>query len=173
MAIQLRCPFGQSLSPSGRMLLCRSFSQVACALPRVTEKHGTHRQRRVKRYVGPVKGSWSVVQRTRSLGARGPSNPTHHRQKRAARHLVLASTASPKDKPGEQQPPFAHIYDALAGWHVPNFVWRTVGTFLLTGQVALRIFTGSLNLEQLQEQLARIGPQTLGVSMLTSSFVGM
>jgi len=46
-------------------------------------------------------------------------------------------------------------------------------TFVLCMQVALRIFTGSLNMEQLQEQIGSIGPQTLGVSMLTSSFVGM
>jgi len=58
-------------------------------------------------------------------------------------------------------------------WNPPKFLWRSFGTIILTGQVALRIITGNMNLEQLQQQIGRVGPATLGVSMLTASFVGM
>ena len=60
-------------------------------------------------------------------------------------------------------------------WSPPRFLWRTAATGLLFGSVLYRLVRRPrrVNWEQTVQQIARVGPQTLGVSLLTSSFVGM
>ena len=62
---------------------------------------------------------------------------------------------------------------AVEGWEPPKFVWRTAATLLLAGQVVSRLFARKVHLPNLQEQIKMVGPATLGVTLLTSSFVGM
>ena len=63
----------------------------------------------------------------------------------------------------------------LGAWAPPNFLWRSAATGLLCGSVLYRCARQPrrVNWEQTLQQIARVGPQTLGVSLLTSSFVGM
>ncbi|KAK3262474.1 hypothetical protein CYMTET_28675 [Cymbomonas tetramitiformis] len=80
---------------------------------------------------------------------------------------------SVKDAPSTPKSPSDTLRNYFRDWNPPAFLWRGIATLLLTGQVFWRLCTGKLNLDQTQEQMSRIGPQTLGVSMLTASFVGM
>tara|TARA_B100000482_G_scaffold79409_1_gene56528 strand:+ start:335 stop:1441 length:1107 start_codon:yes stop_codon:yes gene_type:complete len=67
-----------------------------------------------------------------------------------------------------------HFADAFKIWEPPKFLWRTLYTFLLLGMVVKRVvWHRQLNMQQTLQQVARVGPDTLGVAMLTSSFVGM
>jgi len=70
---------------------------------------------------------------------------------------------------------FAWTEKRLLTWEPPKFIWRTAATSLLFGSVLFRMLKQPkrINWEQTMQQIARIGPQTLGVSLLTSSFVGM
>ena len=68
----------------------------------------------------------------------------------------------------------AYLNEALKTWEPPKFLWRTLYTMLLLGLVVKRVvFQRKLNMQQTLQQIARVGPDTLGVAMLTSSFVGM
>ena len=64
-------------------------------------------------------------------------------------------------------------------WNPPKFLWRTAATLLLAGNVCYRLLmkpakvNKRINAKQTIEQIARIGPETLGVAMMTSSFVGL
>jgi ABC transport permease subunit len=60
-----------------------------------------------------------------------------------------------------------------AGWEPPRFLWRTMATLLLAGQVVRRLTQRRVHLPNLQEQLKQVGPTTMGVTLLTSAFVGM
>ena len=67
-----------------------------------------------------------------------------------------------------------YFADTFHTWEPPKFVWRTFYTFLLLGLVIKRVvWQRKLNMQQTLQQIARVGPDTLGVAMLTSSFVGM
>jgi len=70
---------------------------------------------------------------------------------------------------------FAWTEKKVLTWEAPKFIWRTAATSLLFGSVLFRMLRRprKINWEQTLQQIARIGPQTLGVSLLTSSFVGM
>lgn len=65
--------------------------------------------------------------------------------------------------------------EKMGRWEPPKFLWRTAATALLFGSVLFRMIREPkrVNWEQTIQQIARVGPQTLGVSLLTSSFVGM
>ena len=68
----------------------------------------------------------------------------------------------------------AWVSERLRAWTPPKFLWRTTATSLLFGSVLFRLIRQPrrVNWEQTIQQIARVGPQTLGVSLLTSSFVG-
>ena len=67
-----------------------------------------------------------------------------------------------------------YFADTFHTWEPPKFVWRTFYTFLLLGLVIKRVvWQRKFNMQQTLQQIARVGPDTLGVAMLTSSFVGM
>ena len=72
------------------------------------------------------------------------------------------------------------IIETCEIWNPPKFLWRTAATFLLAGNVCYRLLLKPsvklkkrINMKQTVEQIARIGPETLGVAMMTSSFVGL
>jgi ABC-type transporter Mla maintaining outer membrane lipid asymmetry permease subunit MlaE len=65
------------------------------------------------------------------------------------------------------------LESTMPDWAPPRFLWRTIATFVLAGQVVKRLLTGRVHMANLQEQLAAVGPTTLGVTLLTSAFVGM
>ena len=67
-----------------------------------------------------------------------------------------------------------HLIESIRGYEPPRFLWRTLYTLLLLGLVIKRVlWHRKLNMQQTLQQISRVGPDTLGVSMLTSSFVGM
>ena len=67
-----------------------------------------------------------------------------------------------------------YLNEILKTWEPPKFLWRTLYTLLLLGLVVKRVvWQRKLNMQQTLQQIARVGPDTLGVAMLTSSFVGM
>jgi len=71
------------------------------------------------------------------------------------------------------------IVETCEIWNPPKFLWRTAATLLLAGNVCYRLLLKPvklkkrINAKQTIEQIARIGPETLGVAMMTSSFVGL
>jgi ABC-type transporter Mla maintaining outer membrane lipid asymmetry permease subunit MlaE len=91
--------------------------------------------------------------------------------------MHVACSATAVGGVDDAQDPLRVLSPSLAAWatdlHPPRFVWRSMATMLLAGQVAWRLCTGKVNLEQLQDQIGRIGPATMSVAMLTASFVGM
>ena len=95
---------------------------------------------------------------------------------------VVAAQASAVDAGGDETPlerassaAGAWVSERLRAWTPPKFLWRTTATSLLFGSVLFRLIRQPrrVNWEQTIQQIARVGPQTLGVSLLTSSFVGM
>ena len=95
---------------------------------------------------------------------------------------VVAAQASAVDAGGDETPlerassaAGAWVSERLRAWTPPKFLWRTTATSLLFGSVLFRLIRQPRrgNWEQTIQQIARVGPQTLGVSLLTSSFVGM
>ena len=135
----------------------------------------------------------------RGGGARPPaSNATSRHRAAAAAGDALAAASSGDDAdapkgetrrvPWDEEPskPLAETLEAagdklaialnerLNEWEPPKFVWRTLYTLLLLGLVIKRVvWQRKLNMAQTIQQIARVGPDTLGVAMLTSSFVGM
>jgi len=72
------------------------------------------------------------------------------------------------------------IIETCEIWNPPKFLWRTAATLILAGNVCYRLLLKPsvklkkrINMKQTIEQIARIGPETLGVAMMTSSFVGL
>ena len=95
---------------------------------------------------------------------------------------VVAAQASAVDAGGDETPlerassaAGAWVSERMRAWTPPKFLWRTTATSLLFGSVLFRLIRQPrrVNWEQTIQQIARVGPQTLGVSLLTSSFVGM
>jgi ABC transport permease subunit len=71
------------------------------------------------------------------------------------------------------EPLLSALERSLVDWQPPRFVWRGLATALLAGQVVGRVCSRNVHLPNLQEQLRAVGPATLGVTLLTSAFVGM
>lgn len=61
----------------------------------------------------------------------------------------------------------------LANWKPPRYIWRSVACLILAGQVILRLVQGKVHVKNSIQQLENVGPRSLGVSLLTASFVGM
>lgn len=55
----------------------------------------------------------------------------------------------------------------------PRWAWRSACALILGGQVVLRASRGRVHAKNFSDQLKDVGPSSLGVSMLTSGFVGM
>ncbi|CAM6007730.1 unnamed protein product [Sphagnum balticum] len=61
----------------------------------------------------------------------------------------------------------------LGSWKPPRYLWRALAAFIIAGQVVIRSITGRVHVRNTFQQLELIGPRSLGVSLLTASFVGM
>jgi len=69
--------------------------------------------------------------------------------------------------------PLASVKAWLSAWSPPRFLVRAIATFFMGGQTAWRVVNGRVHEKNVNEQIARVGPQTMGVTMLTAAFVGM
>jgi hypothetical protein len=61
----------------------------------------------------------------------------------------------------------------LANWKPPRYLWRALAAFIIAGQVIIRSIRGRVHVRNTLQQLELVGPRSLGVSLLTASFVGM
>ncbi|CAA0823978.1 Protein TRIGALACTOSYLDIACYLGLYCEROL 1-chloroplastic [Striga hermonthica] len=61
----------------------------------------------------------------------------------------------------------------LSNWAPPRYLWRALSILILAGQVVTRSLNGKIHLKNTFQQLARVGPRSVGVCLLTSAFVGM
>ncbi|KAI5066032.1 hypothetical protein GOP47_0018656 [Adiantum capillus-veneris] len=61
----------------------------------------------------------------------------------------------------------------FGSWTPPRYLWRALATLIIAGQVILRILQGRVHLRNTLQQLESVGPRSLGVCLLTGSFVGM
>jgi len=110
-----------------------------------------------------------------------PARPRPARCSPSAESLLSTDAAVSSDAAAPPHVALPAAADAVLGalerglvtWQPPSFVWRAVATALLAGQVVSRVLRRSVHLPNLQEQLRAVGPATLGVTLLTSAFVGM
>ncbi|CAN6805072.1 unnamed protein product [Brassica oleracea] len=58
-------------------------------------------------------------------------------------------------------------------WSPSKSIWRGLSVPIIAGQVLLRILKGKIHWRNTLQQLERTGPKSLGVCLLTSTFVGM
>ncbi|KAF8080439.1 hypothetical protein N665_0944s0004 [Sinapis alba] len=58
-------------------------------------------------------------------------------------------------------------------WSPSKYIWRGLSVPIIAGQVVLRILKGKIHWRNTLQQLERTGPKSLGVCLLTSTFVGM
>ncbi|GBG69396.1 hypothetical protein CBR_g4089 [Chara braunii] len=61
----------------------------------------------------------------------------------------------------------------LENWKPPSYLWRALAAFVVAGQVLIRILRGRVHVRNTLQQLEEVGPKSVGVSLLTASFVGM
>lgn len=61
----------------------------------------------------------------------------------------------------------------LSEWSPPKHLWRALSVFILAGQVITRILKGKVHWKNTLQQLERVGPKSVGVCLLTATFVGM
>ncbi|KAF5188321.1 Trigalactosyldiacylglycerol 1 protein [Thalictrum thalictroides] len=61
----------------------------------------------------------------------------------------------------------------LSKWSPPRSLWRGLSVLILAGQVIIRILRGKVHTRNTLQQLERVGPKSVGVCLLTSTFVGM
>ncbi|KAL3677151.1 hypothetical protein R1sor_027099 [Riccia sorocarpa] len=106
-------------------------------------------------------------------------------EKRKFQHAIRASVSSPSTSleqqgdggvASEQVVTFeqqAKNSPLLAGWKPPSYVWRSVAAVIIAGQVIVRVLKGKIHVRNSVQQLSIVGPRSLGVCLLTASFVGM
>ncbi|KAH7276556.1 hypothetical protein KP509_39G011700 [Ceratopteris richardii] len=66
-----------------------------------------------------------------------------------------------------------HALSLFQSWTPPRYLWRAVATVVIAGQVVLRILQGRVHVRNTLQQLESAGPRSVGVCLLTASFVGM
>jgi len=69
--------------------------------------------------------------------------------------------------------PAGFLFRLVMAWNPPKWILRTMAAFVLAGQVMLRIAQGKIHMRNTIAQLKLVGPSSLGVCLLTASFVGM
>uniref|UniRef100_A0A061RZR3 Putative ABC transport system permease protein n=1 Tax=Tetraselmis sp. GSL018 TaxID=582737 RepID=A0A061RZR3_9CHLO len=69
--------------------------------------------------------------------------------------------------------PIAVAAALFTRWNPPKWFLRSMSAVILAGQVTLRIAQGKIHWRNTIEQLRIVGPNSLGVCLLTASFVGM
>lgn len=70
-------------------------------------------------------------------------------------------------------PELETIETRIAKWTPPKYLWRGMSVLILAGQVITRALMGKIHKRNTLQQLERIGPKSVGVCLLTASFVGM
>ncbi|KAK9804517.1 hypothetical protein WJX73_002936 [Symbiochloris irregularis] len=85
--------------------------------------------------------------------------------------LMMKAEAAPQPNTAQS------LQQRLLRWKdtvkLPKYVWRTLAALILGGQVASRLVRGKVHARNTLEQLKLVGPNSLGVSLLTAGFVGM
>ncbi|XP_010477203.1 PREDICTED: protein TRIGALACTOSYLDIACYLGLYCEROL 1, chloroplastic-like [Camelina sativa] len=76
-----------------------------------------------------------------------------------------ASAENSTQSPGAELP--------FSKWSPSKYIWRGLSVPIIAGQVVLRILKGKIHWRNTLQQLERTGPKSLGVCLLTSTFVGM
>lgn len=61
----------------------------------------------------------------------------------------------------------------FSNWSPPKSLWRGLSVIILAGQVITRILQGKVHRKNTLQQLERVGPKSVGVCLLTATFVGM
>ncbi|CAN6545456.1 hypothetical protein C1H46_000672 [Malus baccata] len=69
--------------------------------------------------------------------------------------------------------PNSEAKTVLHKWSPPTYLWRGFSALILAGQVILRTLKGKVHWGNTLQQLKRVGPGSVGVCLLTSTFVGM
>jgi len=83
---------------------------------------------------------------------------------------------TPADEPRHDRllrSPIDALVALFTSWRPPKWILRSASAVILAGQVALRIVQGKIHTRNTMEQLRIVGPSSLGVCLLTASFVGM
>eukprot|EP00793_Prasinoderma_coloniale_P001419 PRCOL_00005194-RA len=118
--------------------------------------------------------------RARAAGARRAAAPGGFPAARRERRSLAAPRATASPDAGGGAP--AASNDNAGGADVslqppppaaPKVVWRAAGILLMAGQVVRRVVCGKVHWRNTREQVGLVGPRTMGVAMLTASFVGM
>ncbi|ERN05199.1 hypothetical protein AMTRI_Chr08g166480 [Amborella trichopoda] len=87
---------------------------------------------------------------------------------------LQASDGSSSHLPeGNNAPGQDHYTPLLSNWSPPRYLWRGISVFILAGQVIFRSLTGKIHYQNSLQQLERVGPRSVGVCLLTATFVGM
>lgn len=79
---------------------------------------------------------------------------------------ITNNAPEPSSSSGDPKPLFGD-------WAPPRPLWRGLSVPFLTGQVIYRTLMGRVHRPNTVQQLERVGPRSLGVCLLTASFVGM
>jgi hypothetical protein len=104
-------------------------------------------------------------------GAGGGSGDGGVDDRKGSKHEGSAELAGQMEGTGDKIA--AYLNESLQTWEPPKFLWRTLYTLLLLGLVVKRVlWERKLNMQQTLQQIGRVGPDTLGVSMLTSAGPG-
>ncbi|BFG28869.1 hypothetical protein CerSpe_151430 [Prunus speciosa] len=69
--------------------------------------------------------------------------------------------------------PNSELETVLRKWSPPRYMWRGFSALILAGQVIVRTLRGKVHWRNTLQQLKRVGPNSVGVCLLTSAFVGM
>ncbi|GER56665.1 trigalactosyldiacylglycerol 1 [Striga asiatica] len=82
----------------------------------------------------------------------------------------IASSIPEEEQPNE---PNDRPNTLLSNWAPPRYLWRALSILILAGQVITRSLNGKIHWKNTLQQLACVGPRSVGVCLLTSAFVGM
>jgi len=93
----------------------------------------------------------------------------------SGRQSLPAGRGDPLDDLKERllNSPFRVFVKLFMRWQPPKWTLRSGSAVILAGQVILRIAQGKIHWRNTIEQLRIVGPNSLGVCLLTASFVGM
>ncbi|KAL2898561.1 Protein TRIGALACTOSYLDIACYLGLYCEROL 1 chloroplastic [Bienertia sinuspersici] len=69
--------------------------------------------------------------------------------------------------------PTLEMETLFTNWSPPRYLWRGLSVLVLAGQVIYRALKGKIHWKNTLQQLERVGPDSVGVCLLTSAFVGM
>lgn len=86
---------------------------------------------------------------------------------------ALSTTEFQRETTNPAPAPRNRVLDLLEGSRPPKWLWRTFACVVLGGQVITRIWQGKVHWKNTAGQLRVVGPNSLGVALLTAGFVGM